>query len=97
MSKSGGLLALLISFTTTWAVGFETGEDPERILNNRIALEAVVFQASPEGNEYRCGLLDDWADSYRDTNWEFRPDQLRWALTDFVRYAHDAPYFCDEG
>ncbi|MDG1365712.1 MAG: hypothetical protein P8P85_01500 [Acidimicrobiales bacterium] len=94
---AGGLLAMLMSFITTWAVGFETGEDPERILNNRIALEAVVFESSPEANEYRCGLLDDWADSYRDTNWEFRPDQLRWALTDFVRYAHDAPYFCDEG
>ena len=63
---------------------------------NRIALEAVVFRETPEANAYRCELLADWAESYRDKNWDFRPDQLRGALTNFVNYAHQAPAFCVE-
>jgi len=92
-----GLLVLLVSFTTSWAVAHKTSEDAERVLNNRIALEAVVFRETPEANAYRCELLADWAESYRDKNWDFRPDQLRGALTNFVNYAHQAPAFCVEG
>lgn len=91
-----GIFAVFMSFMTTWSVGEATKADPERVLNNRIAFEAVVFSEGAEANAYRCGLLAAWTESYRDKNWEWRPDQLRYALTDFVRYAHGASDFCAE-
>ena len=91
-----GLGVMLASFITTWAVAVETRENPERMLNNRIALEAVVFSERDDANEFRCSLLAEWAEKHRDKQWEFRPDQLRFALDDFVHYAHDAEGFCVE-
>jgi hypothetical protein len=87
---------VLISFIVTWSVTKEASLDAERLLNNRIASEAVVFAETDQSNEIRCDLLTEWNVSYRDKKWDFRPNQLRWALDKFVGYAHGAPYFCEE-
>ena len=89
-----GLGVVFMSFVTTWSVGVESRSDPERIVNNQVALEAATFVDTPDGNRARCDLLDYWEDVNHDAANPGRTEEVRAALDAFVAYAHGADGFC---
>ena len=83
-----------MSFVTTWSVGVESRSDPERIVNNQVALEAATFVDTPDGNLARCDLLDHWVDVNHDAANPGRTEEVRAALDAFEASAHGADGFC---